>query len=167
MTIEATNALAAYAINVAVTTFLSYGSSDSDALLINHHKDLDHHDPLRYIAGVSICVITCLISGTLWSLTHLGICWAVFTISFRLMLNAKREPRKPWWYVSRSNGYDRIWLNATGSTDRNVHRTARPDNVPLAGKTAYTFESIVLIGLSWLYMYKAVLHTELSEAVLP
>lgn len=68
-------------------------------------------------------------------LLFIPIGWAAFTMGFRYSLNSMR--RKPWWYVSRSNGYDTVFLELTTSL--------WSDNVKLAGQVEYAFEGLVLL----------------------
>ena len=77
-------------------------------------------------------------------LLFIPIGWAAFTIGFRCSLNSMR--RKPWWYVSRSNGYDTVFLDLTATWSKNLAELIIRDNVKAAGRVAYTFEALVLLA---------------------
>lgn len=119
----------------------------TDALAIAEDRKIDHASELRER------VILCLAGGLFiaglsrnmeWrTLLWLPAAWGLFTPAFRWILNRKRG--KPWYYVSRSNRYDTLFLNVTGSTFR--------DNVAAAGQAAYITEAVVLLASLILYAW--------------
>ena len=71
-------------------------------------KPFTHDDPDRYIVAGVFTLIMAGFAQTWWALLYFPITWAVFTISFRFLLNRKRG--MDWRYVSKtSNRYDGIW----------------------------------------------------------
>ena len=75
-------------------------------------KPFTHDDPDRYIMGIVITLILSVASQlehvTWWALLYFPVTWAVFTISFRFLLNRKRG--MDWRYISPSNVYDRLFI---------------------------------------------------------
>ena len=125
-------------------------------------KPFTHDDPDRYIMGIVITLILSVASQlehvTWWALLYFPVTWAVFTISFRFLLNRKRG--MDWRYISPSNGYDWFWMRAT-SPNRFVnglrekvktHFAHHYENTPAfrkghhrAGAFAYAFEVLLVL----------------------
>ena len=118
---------------------------DYDLIVDNkpvHHTFSEWIDrAIIVVAGGAFIIFTWVLFAGLpvlqWRLLcWIPIGWAAFTMGFRYSLNSMR--RKPWWYVSRSNGYDTVFLDLTASLWR--------DNVKLAGQIEYTLEALVLLA---------------------
>jgi len=106
-------------------------------------KPVDHGELLTWrviILGAAWLVVV-LGAGLTWAAIPLAtLTWASFTILHRLLLNRMRE-HFPWWYVSPSNVYDRLWLGLTGG------------RVKAAGIATYCFELTVLAASVWAYIW--------------
>jgi hypothetical protein len=102
-------------------------------------KPFTHDDPDRYIVAGVFTLIMAGFAQTWWALLYFPITWAVFTISFRLLLNRKRD--LPYWYISDSNGYDRFWLGVL------MH-------VKYAAELVYGFEATILLASITIYITK-------------
>lgn len=118
-----------------------------DAQKIAVNKSINHRDELIERCMTVVCA-GLLLGGVFsrweWrTLLWVPAAWGAFTIAFRYLLNRMRS--KPWWYVSRSNRYDTLFLNLTGSTFR--------DNVTAAGQVAYITESVILLASIILYAW--------------
>lgn len=136
-------------------------------------KPFTHDDPDRYIMGIVITLILSVASQlecvTWWALLYFPITWAVFTISFRFLLNRKRG--KYWAYVSASNGYDRLWMSIShwsmfglwpgGNTlqfDSRLYMDG--SHLPItryinrSGTIAYGFEATILLASITIYITK-------------
>lgn len=106
-------------ILIVCIMLFAWKEADDDARAIAESnktgKPFTHDDPDRYIMGIVITLILSVASllecVTWWALLYFPITWAVFTISFRFLLNRKRE--MDWWYISPSNGYDRRFIVAS------------------------------------------------------
>ncbi len=131
-------------------------------------KPFTHDDPDRYIVAGVFTLIMAGFAQTWWALLYFPITWAVFTISFRFLLNRKRG--KHWAYVSPSNGYDwwflkRVWFTMDGHVTTQKHAIIYHWQVypggPFylkakhrAGAIAYAFEAIVLAISLTIYITK-------------
>lgn len=155
-------------ILIVCIMLFAWKEADDDARAIAESnktgKPFTHDDPDRYIMGIVITLILSVASllecVTWWALLYFPITWAVFTISFRFLLNRKRG--KHWLYVSPSNGYDRIWLRlshwsvfgcwpreSTLQFDNRLYldKSRRPvsDYIHRAGAFAHSFEAFVVL----------------------
>ncbi len=100
---------------VCIVLFAWKEAVDDDGAIDKTNKDgtkFSHYDPDRYIVGMVITMVLVAFSQwknpTWWAFLYFPITWAVFTISFRFLLNRKRG--KHWAYVSVSNRYDSFWM---------------------------------------------------------
>lgn len=122
-------------------------------------KPFTHDDPDRYIVAGVFTLIMAGFAQTWWALLYFPITWAVFTISFRFLLNRMRG--KHWLYVSPSNGYDWFFIRSVMNAARfsqsgfkEIHafsyeysRTYRWD-IHRSGVRAYAFEALVVLAPS-------------------
>lgn len=127
-----------------------------------------HYDPDRYIVAGVFTLIMAGFAQTWWALLYFPITWAVFTISFRWILNRKRG--MDWRYISPSNVYDWRWIRMSikhlwkserfvvdGDEDwmsytdfYSKHRYG----VHRAGRMAYAFEATILLASLTIYITK-------------
>lgn len=99
---------------VGILLFAWKEAVDDDSAIDKTNKEgtkFSHYDPDRYIVAGVFTLIMAGFAQTWWALLYFPITWAVFTISFRFLLNRKRE--MDWWYISPSNGYDRRFIVAS------------------------------------------------------
>lgn len=112
--------------------------NDRDKILagryVNHAMNL-----IRRVVIVGVGYVTAAIfTRDYWALALFApLAWSVFTMAFRLMLNLMRD--LPWWYVNASNTYDSFWISIN-------FLTTMEDDPERAGKMAYIFEAVVLVG---------------------
>ena len=125
---------------------------DYDLIVDNkpvHHTFSEWIDrAIIVVAGGAFIIFTWVLFAGLpvlqWRLLcWIPIGWAAFTMGFRYSLNSMRK--LDWRYVSRSNGYDTVFLDLTATWSKNLAELIIRDNVKLAGQVAYTFEALVLI----------------------
>src|SRR5690349_9088222 len=111
----------AYTFLLLLTLVVAYLEARDDANTIRKQDDVDHKAEVkeRIVAlGVPLVVIALAASVKDWTwhwewrtLLFIPICWAVFTVGFRWMLNKMRG--KHWCYVAPwSNNYDRFFWAA-------------------------------------------------------
>lgn len=160
---------------LAIVLFAWKEAVDDDGAIEKTNKDgtkFSHYDPDRYIVGVVITMVLVAFSQwknpTWWAFLYFPITWAVFTISFRFLLNRKRG--KHWAYVSPSNGYDwwflkRVWFTMDGHVTTQKHAIIYHWQVypggPFylkanhrAGAIAYGFEATILLASITIYITK-------------
>ena len=117
-------------------------------------KPFTHDDPDRYIVAGVFTLIMAGFAQTWWALLYFPITWAVFTISFRFLLNRKRC--MDWRYISPSNVYDWrfLWLcgfRGRASQVEHWNRSYRtyhgwwPKQVHRAGTIAYATEALLVL----------------------
>ena len=111
--------------------------------LIATGRPLDHGELLTWrviILGAAWLVVV-LGAGLAWAAIPLAtLTWASFTMLHRFLLNRMRQ-HLPWWYVSPSNVYDRLWIGLTGGRFK------------AAGIAAYCFELTVLAASVGAYIW--------------
>lgn len=127
----------------AVARFMAAHERDLIARATMTGKPVDHGELLtwRVIILGAAWLVAVLGAGLTWAAIPLAILtWASFTILHRFLLNKMRE-HFPWWYVSPSNVYDRLWIGLTGG------------RVKAAGIAAYCFELTVLAASVGAYIW--------------
>jgi hypothetical protein len=95
----------------------------SDAQAINRAADIDHASGLAERIGFAVVCMAVLFGVSVymqhntWQLV-LGmalVAYGSFNLTFRLVLNTMRSPRKEWDYVSLSNNYDTAFIMLFGT----------------------------------------------------
>jgi hypothetical protein len=145
-------------ILIVAIVCVAYMEASDDYNSIVRNIPITHVDPGRYIVCAVWALVLAAFAQTWWALLYFPITWAVFTISFRFLLNRKRG--MDWRYISPSNGYDWFWMRAT-SPNRFVnglrekvktHFAHHYENTPAfrkghhrAGAFAYAFEALLVL----------------------
>ncbi len=155
-------------ILIVAIVCVAYMEASDDYNSIVRNIPITHVDPGRYIVCAVWALVLAAFAQTWWALLYFPITWAVFTISFRFLLNRKRG--KHWAYVSPSNGYDwwflkRVWFTMDGHVTTQKHAIIYHWQVypggPFylkanhrAGAFAYATEAIVLAISLTIYITK-------------
>ena len=146
---------------VGIFLFAWKEAVDDDGAIDKTNKEgtkFSHYDPDRYIVAGVFTLIMAGFAQTWWALLYFPVTWAVFTISFRFLLNRKRG--MDWRYISPSNGYDWFWMRATspnrfvnGLREKvKIHFAHHYENTPAfrkghhrAGAFAYATEALLVL----------------------
>lgn len=125
---------------LAALLIYAYAEAKMDADSIKAGASIDHVDGfVRRVIVVFIMVVmvlTLTLGGLCDMVLLMGMAYGLWTPAFRLILNLRRG--KDWYYISRSNRYDTMWLN--------LNWDGRD-----AGIMAYLFEAFCLAVFAVLY----------------
>lgn len=118
-------------VTVAVAALYARSEARNDAATIAADMEVNHVQAflMRACLGILFALIMFALGGRfIFALALFG---AAFSAVFRFMLNALREPERPWDYMSRSNAYDSLYIWLFNDA---------------AGRMAYLVEGVVAFG---------------------